>query len=118
MDRIIYKVTKNKTTNKEKVVFVGPKVDPKSSPIFQLCKIWETVNNISLKVKNPEGTKYKWGDKFPTIEEKKQIADYLAVNAHLSFNELIKILDLKKDDVYANKQILKGIQGNITYQEI
>ena len=112
------KVIKNKTTNKEKTVFVGPKVAPKTSPIFQLCKIWETVNNISLKVKNPEGSKYKWGDKFPTIEEKKQIADYLSVNAQLSFNELIKILNLKKDDVYANKQILKGIQGNITYQEI
>jgi CRISPR-associated endonuclease Csn1 len=58
------------------------------------------------------------GRQIPNDRRKKQIADYLSVNAQLSFNELIKILNLKKDDVYANKQILKGIQGNITYQEI
>jgi CRISPR-associated endonuclease Csn1 len=109
---------KNPETQKEKTTFVGPKVAPKTSPIFQLCKIWEMVNNISLKVKNPEGSKYKWSDKFPTVEEKQQIADYLSVNAQLSFTELIKILNLKKDHVFVNKQIQKGLQGNITYNEI
>ncbi len=105
-------------TRKEKNVFVGPKVTPKTSPLFQLCKIWEDVNNISLKIKNPEGSKYKWADRIPTIEEKKEIAKYLFQNATLTFAELLKILNLKKDGVYANKKILKGIQGNITYAEI
>lgn len=111
------KAIRDKAGN-EKLVFIGPKVAPKTSPIFQLCKIWETVNNISLKVKNPEGSKYKWSDLFPTIEEKEQIAQYLSVNPLLSFAELLKILNLKKDEVFANKQIQKGIQGNITHNEI
>lgn len=103
---------------KNKISFVGPKVAPKTSPISQLCKIWEVVNTITLKVKNPEGSKYKWSDRFPTIEEKKIISEHLSKNALLSFNDLLKILNLKKDEVYANKQILKGIQGNITFNEI
>lgn len=107
-----------KETRKEKKAFVGPKVAPKTSPLFQICKIWESVNNISLKVKNPEGSKYKWGDRIPTIEEKQKIAAHLNCNANLSFIELLKILKLRKEDVYANKQILRGIQGNITFSEI
>lgn len=102
----------------EVIKFVGPKVAPKTSPIFQLCKIWEVVNNISLKVKNPDGSKYKWRDYYLSIEEKEKVAQYLSTNAILTFNDLLKILDLKKDQVYANKQIQKGIQGNITYAEI
>lgn len=108
----------DKETQKEKTVFVGPRVAPKTSPLFQLCKIWENLNNISLKIKNPEGSKYKWADRIPTIEEKKEIANYLFQNPTLTFVELLKILKLKKDDVYVNKQLLKGIQGNITYSEI
>jgi CRISPR-associated endonuclease Csn1 len=108
----------DKETKKEKKIFTGPKVAPKTSPLSQLCKIWEVVNNISLKTKNPDGSKYKWGDKTPTIAEKQEIVTYLNCNSNLSFTELLKILKLKKEDVYANKQILKGIQGNITYSEI
>lgn len=108
----------DKETQKEKTVFTGPKVSPKTSPLFQVCKIWETVNNISLKIKNPEGSKYKWADRIPSLEEKQEIAKYLSENANLSFIELLNILKLKKENVYANKQILKGIQGNITYSEI
>ena len=105
----------DKEKNKEKVVFVGPRVAPKTSPLFQLCRIWEVVNTISLKIKNPEGSKYKWGEKTPNLEEKEIIADYLLTNDSLSFAKLLEILNLKKDDVYANKQVLKGIKGNETY---
>ena len=39
---------KREYENKEgKIVFGGPKVAPKSSPLFQICKIWEAVNNIN-----------------------------------------------------------------------
>ncbi|TDX86159.1 type II CRISPR RNA-guided endonuclease Cas9 [Epilithonimonas xixisoli] len=105
----------DKEKNKNKVVFVGPKVAPKTSPLFQLCRIWEVVNNISLKIKNPEGSKYKWGDKIPDLKEKEIIVDYLFKNASLSFEDLRKILNLEKGSVYVNKQILKGIKGNETY---
>lgn len=105
----------DKEKNKNKTVFVGPKVAPKTSPLFQLCRIWEVVNNITLKIKNPEGSKYKWGERIPTLEEKEILADYLFKNDNLSFTKLIEILGLKKEDVYVNKQILKGIKGNETY---
>lgn len=112
------KEIENKEKSTSKIIFVGPKVAPKTSPLFQLCKIWEVVNNISLKVKNPEGSKYKWSDYTPTLEQKEKIANYLSTNALLSYSELLKILELRKDDVFANKQVQKGIQGNITYAEI
>lgn len=111
------KTIKDKSGN-DKKVFVGPKVAAKSNPLFQLCRIWETVNNINLKVKNPPDAKYKWGDRIPTLDEKKQIAEHLWKNEQLSFTDLLKILDLKKDDVYSNKQILKGIKGNPTFTDI
>ncbi|WP_294328133.1 type II CRISPR RNA-guided endonuclease Cas9 [uncultured Chryseobacterium sp.] len=105
----------DKEKNKNKVVFVGPKVAPKTSPLFQLCRIWEVVNTITLKIKNPEGSKYKWGEKIPDLKEKEILADYLFKNESLSFSKLLEILELKKEDVYVNKQILKGIKGNETY---
>ncbi|HOW30283.1 MAG TPA: type II CRISPR RNA-guided endonuclease Cas9 [Bacteroidales bacterium] len=105
----------NKTNNKEEIKFVGPHVAPKTSPLNQICKIWETVNNITFKRKNPEGSKYKWSDWTPNLEEKQKIADYLSTNANISLSDLLKLLDLKKEDVYANKQLLKGLQGNLTF---
>lgn len=105
-------------TQQNKTIFTGPKVAPKTSPLFQLCKIWEVVNNIAIKTKNPDGSKYKWGDRIPSIEEKLKIVNFLSVNENLSFSELLKILGLKKEEVYANKQISKGLQGNLTYATI
>lgn len=106
------------TTDEGKTMFAGPRVAPKTSPLFQLCKIWETVNNITLKIRNNAGSKYKWADYALCLEEKKKIADYLNKNAKLTYAELLRILNLKKDDVYANKQIQKDLQGNITFAAI
>lgn len=104
--------------NKTKTIIVGSKVAPKSSPINQICKIWENINNINFKIKNPDGSKYKWSDFIPSFEQKEKIAAHLFNNANLSLEELLKILELKKSDVYANKLISKGIQGNLTVSEI
>lgn len=104
--------------NQLKKSFVGPKVAPKSSPLFQYCKIWETVNNINLKIKNPPNSKYKWGERIPTLEEKFKIADYLNTHEKLSHIELLKIMNVDKNEVFLNKQLLRGIQGNITYSQI
>lgn len=108
----------DKISKIEKTIQAGPKVAPKSSPLFQLCKKWEVVNNLSFKVKNPEGSKYKWSDRFLSMEEMNQVVTYLTTNSILPYTELLKILKLKKEDVYANKQIVKGIQGDLTYSEI
>lgn len=104
--------------NKEKIVFVGPKVAPKTSPLFQMCRIWEVVNTITIKIKNLEGSKYKWGEKIPDLKEKEILADYLFKNESISFTKLLEILDLNKNDVYVNKQVLRGIKGNETYSTL
>lgn len=113
----VEKKIKNKA-GKEKTIFVGPKVAAKSNPFYQLCRIWETVNNINLKVKNAPDAKYKWNDRIPTLDEKRRIAEHLWTNEQLSHTDLLKILTLKRDEVYSNKQILKGIKGNQTFIEI
>lgn len=101
-----------------KEIFVGPKVAPKSSPLFQVCKIWETINNISLKVKNPEGSKYKWSDYEICLEQKQKIFEELNKKEKLTKSDLLRLLNLDEKNVYANKQIKNGLQGNITHAAI
>jgi CRISPR-associated endonuclease Csn1 len=91
----------------EKEIFVGPKVAHRSSPLFQVCKIWETINSISLRYKNGIDCEISLSKKF-------EIFNYLDNNEVLSYLELLKILNLKKDEVYGNKQLAKGLQGNKT----
>lgn len=105
----------DKITKTEKKTTIGPKVAPRSSPLFQLCKIWETVNNITIKVKNPPESKYKWSDRILTLEEKERIAAYLYKNEKLTYENFVKILGYDTTQIYANAQIKKGLQGNLTY---
>ncbi len=89
----------------EKELFIGPKVAPKSSPLFQVGKIWEMINNISLKKKTGEQIEISLG-------KKEKIFEYMDTHEKLSYAELLKILELKKDEVYGNKQLANGLQGN------
>jgi CRISPR-associated endonuclease Csn1 len=95
--------------NKEgKPVFVGPKVAPRSSPLFQISKIWESINIIKLKGKS--GQEYEI-----TLAQKNELFNYLDNNEKLSEAELFKILKLNKEDGYAGNSMTKnGIKGNET----
>lgn len=96
----------------DKLFFTGPKVSPKSSPLFQLERIWEEVNNI--RIKDIHGV-----EKTLTRDEKQKIADYLSTNKDLKFANLLKLLNLKASDGwYGNKQLQKGLEGNPTYNLI
>lgn len=97
--------TKINSKGKEKELHVGPKVAHRSSPLFQVSRIWETINNISIKRKTGEPIEI-------TLEKKKEIFAYMDTNERLNYTELLKILGLKKDDVYGNKQLLNGLPGN------
>ncbi|HBF87554.1 MAG TPA: type II CRISPR RNA-guided endonuclease Cas9 [Bacteroidales bacterium] len=95
-------------TKEGKEIFAGPKVAPKSSPLFQVCKIWETINTITLK--NKKGEIF-----FISIEKKNEIFEYLDNNEKLTQVRLFEILELDKNDGWSgNKQTAKGLQGNIT----
>lgn len=95
--------------NKEgKEIFSGPKVAPRSSPLSQVCKLWETINNIMINSKR--------GEAFVISPEKKhELFQYLDAHEKLTETELFKILGIGKNDgYYGNKQLNKGLQGNLT----
>ena len=92
----------------ERTITIGPKVAPKSSPIFQVCKVWESIQNIRLYY--PDGT-----ERVLEQEEKQKLFDYLQKNDKLSLTALRKELKIKpKDKLWCDKLLEKGIAGNIT----
>lgn len=95
------------TKKGEKEYFVGPKVAPKSSPLFQLVKMWENINNIKI------GSRMG-GEVIITPEQKLKLFLHLDNNEKLTQADLLRILNLNKDNCFVNKQLAKGITGNIT----
>ncbi len=94
-----------------KEYFVGPKVAPRSSPFFQIAKVWENVNSIRIED--------KYGNKIDfTLEEKRALFNHLDNNEKLTQSDIVKILGLNKNECYFNKQIANGIKGNITKMAI
>ncbi len=91
--------------------FVGPKVASKSSPLFQIAKIWENINNIQLGSKKGEIIKL-------TNEEKLLVFEYLDNNEKLTVTELFKLLNKNKNEYTVTKQLEKGLNGNITRNAI
>ena len=90
----------------ERRVKFGPKVSPKSSPLFQLCRIYEAVNNIRLT--RPDGS-----PRDITPEERDKIVTYLQSSASLSFAALKKLL--KEKALIADQLTTKsGLKGNST----
>lgn len=94
-----------------KELFVGPKVAPKSSPLFQIAKMWENVNNIRLSTKQGETIEL-------TLEEKQKVFEHLDNNEKLTVTDLFRILGKNKNEFTLTKQLEKGIQGNITKNAI
>ncbi len=90
----------------ERRVKFGPKVAPKSSPLFQLCRIYEAVNNIRLT--RPDGS-----PRDITPEERAKIVAHLQSSASLSFAALKKLL--KEKALIADHLTTKsGLKGNST----
>lgn len=99
-------------TKDGKDYFTGPKVAHKASPIFQIVKIWESINNLRIKT--------KYGDElYLTQDQKNIIFDYLDNNEKLTFKNLCKILNLKEEELFVDRKLYNtGIQGNLTKQTI
>ena len=90
----------------ERKVKFGPKVAPKSSPLFQLCRIYEAVNNIRLT--RPDGS-----PRDITPEERAKIVAHLQSSASLSFAALKKLL--KEKALIADQLTTKsGLKGDST----
>lgn len=90
-----------------KKVMTGPRVCPKSSPLFQEFKIWQDLNNLLLENKT-----IKNGDKTVlTIEQKQCLYNELYCTKELTAKEALKVLSLSDKEYSLN---FKKLQGNIT----
>ena len=98
--------------SKGEVVYDGPKVAPRTSPLFQVCKIWESINNITLTNRNNET--------FPiTQEHRQQMFEFLDNNEKMGIKDLYKILGISsKAGWWGGKAIGKGLQGNTTKMQL
>ena len=95
-------------TYKKQLVDVGPKVAPKSSPLAEVCRIWETLNNLRLYF--PDGS-----ERTITQEERQRLFDYLQENDALSFTQTKKLLKIKpKEQVWCNDLLTSKVKGNRT----
>ena len=99
-------------TKDGRIVYGGPKCAPRTSPLAQLCAMWETVNNITLTNRDNEKLDI-------TLEQRKQMVEFLCANKELKLTNLYKILGIsKKDGWYGGKAIGKGLKGNSTLLQL
>ena len=94
---------------KGKVVFDGPKVAPRTSPLAQICRIWEFVNNISLENGYKERREL-------SLEEKQKVVNFLDNNEKMTATDFSKLLGLGKKNEWDLKRYFgkNGIKGNET----
>ncbi len=86
----------------------GPIVAPRTSPLFQVCKIWEAINNIRIENKLNETLEI-------TLEQKQEIFDFMNTHEKLKANDLKSILRIKSKDWQFGKAVGgNGLQGNTT----
>ena len=92
----------------ERKITIGPKVAPKSSPIAQLCKLWESIHNIRIY--------YPEGEERPiTLEEKRKLLAYLQTHDKLTFTALKKELKISdRERLWCDKLLKGGIKGDTT----
>lgn len=86
----------------------GPKVTPRTSPLFQACKIWESINNLNINNKVNDTLHI-------TLEQKQKIYEYMRVNEKLTSKDLAKFLGVKPTEWFCSKAVGKGLQGDTTY---
>ena len=94
-----------------KVINCGPKVAPRSSPLFQVCKIWESINNLAIKNQVNDTL-------FITQDQKVAIFDFMNTHEKLKATDLKSILGIKSKEWQFGKSIGAGLQGNTTYYAI
>ena len=84
---------------KRKNKFIGPKVCPKSSPLFQEFKIWQTLNNLKVN------------GEYLCQDDKERLAAELEIKEKLSKTEILKLLFKNYKELDLN---FKEVEGNRT----
>lgn len=86
----------------------SPKVAPRSSPLFQVCKIWESINNLNIQNKLNDTL-------YISLEQKQEIFNFMNTHERLKATDLKKILGIRSNEWQIGKAIGTGLQGNTTY---
>lgn len=86
----------------------GPKVAPRSSPLFQVCKIWECINNLNITNKRNDTL-------YISVEQKQAIFDFMNSHEKLKAADLKSLLGVKSREWQFGKSVGTGLQGNTTY---
>lgn len=95
-----------------KEVEAGPKVAPRTSPLFQLCRMWESINHIVVRNRQNEILEI-------SLEQKNQILAFMNTHEKLRITNLLQLLGLPKSGGYRfGDQFKAGIQGNKTRIDI
>ena len=98
---------------------IGPRVTPKSSPIFQESKIWQILNNVQIEgnvIPNVqqdlfgEATEFKYGKRPLTQGEKQTLFEELNIKEKLTETQTLQILGMKGE----YKLNYKELDGNRT----
>ena len=86
---------------KKKTITIGLRVCPKSSPLFQCFKIWQSINNLQITGNVipkqqldlfGDITEFDYGTRILTEEEKLNLYRELSIKESLSEAEIIKLL--------------------------
>jgi CRISPR-associated endonuclease Csn1 len=114
--RFEYSITKDEQGNIKKdekgnPKIVRPKAIPKSSPIFQIAKIWQDINHLKIRSKNGLDIELK-------IEKKQELFDFLNKNEKISVTNLKKMLELIPADAYYINLKKEHLEGNKTASAI
>ena len=80
------------------------KAAPKSSPLFQIFKVWQDINHFEIKTKKGKIVEL-------TLEMKQKVFNHLDSRFEMSKKELFELLDLSPKDHRLN---FKDIRGNMT----
>ena len=90
---------------KSKTITIGSRVIPRSSPLFQEFKVWQTLNNLEV-TDNTNYSKYSLSE-----EDKALLAEELAIRKKMTDKEILKLLYDKPSTLSLN---YKEIEGDIT----
>lgn len=89
-------------SGRQRKVMTGPRVCPKSSPLFQEFKVWQAINNVEV-------TDLKTGTKRPLSQQQRLLLhDELTVNKCLKKTAMLKTLGLKAKNHDINYDELSG----------
>lgn len=96
----------------DRTINCGAKVAPRTSPLFQVCKIWESINNINIQNKVNDSLHI-------TLEQKQAIFNFMNTHEKLKATDLKSLLGIKSKEWQFGKAVGgTGLQGNTTYCKI